>query len=47
MDTAQNEPIIILMLGLLESKSSKPNINIILLFQRKKTEYIHLKSSVS
>jgi len=34
-NTAQNEPIIILKLGLLESKLSKPNINIIILFQKK------------
>ena len=34
-NTAQNEPIMILMLGLLESMLSKPNINIIILFQKK------------
>ena len=34
-NTAQNEPIMILMLGLLESTLSKPNINIIVLFQQK------------
>ena len=38
-NTAQNEPIIILKLGLLESKLSKPNINIIILFQ--KNPFIH------
>ena len=34
-NTAQNEPIMILMFGLLESMISKPNINIIILFQKK------------
>ena len=34
-NTAQNEPIMILTLGLLESMLSKPNINIIILFQKK------------
>ena len=34
-NTAQNEPIMILMLGFLESMLSKPNINIIILFQKK------------
>ena len=34
-DTAHSEPIIILVFDLLESKLSKPNINIILLFQKK------------
>ena len=34
-NTAQNKPIMILMLWLLESKLSKPNINIIILFQKK------------
>ena len=34
-NTAQNEPIMILMLWLLESMLSKPNINIIILFQKK------------
>ena len=34
-NTAQNEPIMILMLGLLESMLSKPNINIIILFQKR------------
>ena len=38
-NTAQNEPIIILMLGLLESMLSKSNINIILLFHRKIHSY--------
>jgi hypothetical protein len=38
-NTAQNEPIMILMLGLLESTLSKPNINIIILFQKKSIGY--------
>ena len=40
-NTAQNEPIMILMLWLLESMLSKPNINIIILFQ--KNPFIHKK----
>ena len=35
LDKAHSEPIIILVFDLLESMLSKPNINIILLFQKK------------